>query len=287
MTYRQRKKETALKRLDALRSRHPRHIEARYRRYLLDRVKAVGRIIREEIAEFLEAKAEEIDDYARADSREVIEQEIIRRIAGIHLVIERTWTDREIEDYAAQIAGQLDLYEKRQITRQWKAVVGVDPIFTDRAVRGIMQEFSFVNLRLIKDVPDKLLRQVQHELVDAVREGERASEFQKIVRERLHVAESRARLIARDQIAAMNGALTEVRQRDLGITRYEWSTSEDERVVGTPGGLYPEATNPEMHGNHYERDGQIFEWANPPPDGHPGRPIQCRCVAIPVIEDVI
>lgn len=39
-----------------------------------------------------------------------------------------------------------------------------------------------------------------------------------------------------------------------------------------------------MRPTHAELEGKIFDWDNPPPEGNPGMPIRCRCVAIPVID---
>ena len=268
-----RKEKNRQRRQDALTARHPRHLETRYRRRLLEWIRAIGRLVDEEVQSILARHADEIDYLARTDSQEIIVEEIERRIGGIRVVAERTWTDREIEDFTTEIAGQMDLFEKNQITQQWSAVAGVDPILGDRLTAGLIHEFSMENLRLIKDMPDEFLRQVQDELVDATRSGTRASDFSEIVQERLKVGESRARLIARDQIASMNGALTEIRQRELGITEFVWSASDDERVRDL----------------HDERDGQTFSWDHEfnetPDDGPPGRPINCRCVSVPVIPD--
>ena len=85
------------------------------------------------------------------------------------------------------------------------------------------------------------------------------------------VSARRAALIARDQIGKLNGEIARERQTELGIRRYKWRSSSDERV------------RPE----HADRDGQIFEWSDPPPDGHPGQPVQCRCWAEPLIDDLL
>ena len=92
----------------------------------------------------------------------------------------------------------------------------------------------------------------------------------------------RARLIARDQTSKMNVAINMARQTSIGIEEYIWRTAKDRRVVGTPGGLWPEGNA--MHGNHYKREGKTYRWDNPPHDGHPGWPINCRCYPEPVLD---
>lgn len=80
---------------------------------------------------------------------------------------------------------------------------------------------------------------------------------------------------ADDGINSLNTQLTEKRQVSIGATEYIWRTQRDERVRGDPHGIYPESRP-----SHYERDNQIFNWNNPPVDGHPGEAPGCRCYAV-------
>lgn len=86
---------------------------------------------------------------------------------------------------------------------------------------------------------------------------------------------SRAELIARDQTLKLNSQMTKLRMTSNGITRYTWSTSNDERV----------------RDSHAAVEGEEFGWDNPPPVGsrgekcNPGEDIQCRCVPLPVQTD--
>jgi SPP1 gp7 family putative phage head morphogenesis protein len=70
----------------------------------------------------------------------------------------------------------------------------------------------------------------------------------------------------------MTSSFNEVRQTNAGITHYIWSTSHDERV----------------RASHARLNGETFSWKDPPEvDGeraNPGEPVNCRCVAIPVID---
>lgn len=100
--------------------------------------------------------------------------------------------------------------------------------------------------------------------------GQSVEEIAARLLDRGGVSESRARLIARDQTLKLNGAITQTRQENAGIARYTWSTSLDERV----------------REEHAALEGQEFEWTSPPAVGHPGEDFQCRCVAIPIIDDI-
>ena len=88
---------------------------------------------------------------------------------------------------------------------------------------------------------------------------------------RFDVSESRAALIARDQVGKFYGALNRARQEDLGLTHFVWRTANDERV------------RPE----HVRLDGQRFSWSKLPAEGYPGQPINCRCNADPDVESLL
>lgn len=77
-----------------------------------------------------------------------------------------------------------------------------------------------------------------------------------------------ARRIAEDQHRKLVAALTQMRQMQLGIRKYRWVTRGDDRV----------------RQHHRERNGRVFSWSSPPFDGHPGHPVNCRCVPEAVLE---
>lgn len=123
------------------------------------------------------------------------------------------------------------------------------------------------NVHLISSIPDDMLPEVTQVLANS------ANVRQDLV-QRFDVARSRADLIARDQVLKLNGQVTEHLHRAAGVTRYKWNTSLDERV----------------REGHQELAGTIQSWDSPPDTGqgdfnHPGGDYQCRCVAIPVLDD--
>lgn len=125
------------------------------------------------------------------------------------------------------------------------------------------------NIDLVAHLGQGLRRELDEVLADALQKGSRHELVARRLADRLHVARARARLIARDQLQKYQAQVNEAQQRRAGIERYVWRHSGSGR-------------NPRPE--HLARDGQVFSWTDPPPDGHPGAAIQCRCTAEPVIE---
>lgn len=125
------------------------------------------------------------------------------------------------------------------------------------------------NVNLISKAGRAYAQDVEDIFSDPDTAGLRVEEITKLLVDRGNVAASRAELIARDQVTKLSGDITQLRQQNAGVTSYTWSTSGDERV----------------REEHAARDGQQFDWNSPPDGGHPGEDIQCRCVAIPVVDE--
>lgn len=153
-----------------------------------------------------------------------------------------------------------------------KKLVGISP--SDVRLSSEVAHARDKNIRLVEDAARDYAADVR-ELFDSedvynLRNEELRDRLIEKMKERGEVNESRAALIARDQTLKLNGAMTRIRQTNAGVTSYVWSTSNDERVRDT----------------HKELDGQQFDWSSPPEPGHPGEDYQCRCVAIPVIDEL-
>lgn len=158
---------------------------------------------------------------------------------------------------------------------EFQRVIGVGT--RDLGVSGpTLDAFRDRNVSLIKSLVDRQLTDLASLLQEAESQALRVEELRNRIQERFDVTKSKAQLLARDQVLKFNGQLTEARQTGAGITHYTWSTSNDERVR-------------EMHA---ELDGTVHAWNNPPVisadgrRGHPGDDYQCRCVAIPELDEV-
>lgn len=161
-----------------------------------------------------------------------------------------------------RMSGSVNAANKRGLR-----VVGVQALSDHRVAPEIARRRA-ENVDLVVKAGRAYAESVRGIFDDPENDGLRVEELAAKLRERGDVSESRAELIARDQTLKLNGALTQIRQENAGISSYVWSTSLDERV----------------REEHASLEGQTFAWSSPPEPGHPGEDYQCRCVAIPFIE---
>jgi len=191
----------------------------------------------------------------------------------------------------AQVLGErwaksVSYASKRRLEQSLQRAIGIDAamIFDSPAVHDMVLWSADEAARLIANIPEDYIGRVSQAVVQSIRQ-QPFENGRSLIQELMHIGgytKERAALIARDQTSKMNAVINEARQLSIGIEEYIWRTSEDQRVVGNPSGLYPVGNA--KHGNHYERNGKIFRWDKPPSDGHAGYPIGCRCISIPVVD---
>lgn len=134
-----------------------------------------------------------------------------------------------------------------------------------------LDQVALRNAGLIKGLSDDLVKRVKTVTVNSLVNGETVGSLQKKLKHELGVADTRARLIARDQTSKLNADLNKKRHTQAGVKKYTWRTSQDERV----------------RKRHKRLDGNIYEYgqATGAEQGlEPGQPIQCRCIAQAVVE---
>ncbi len=157
--------------------------------------------------------------------------------------------------------------------RLWR---GVSP-----EVQAVMDRALERNVRLVSSIPVQLLDQVESTVREGIAAGTHVDGLRRALEERFSVAESRAELIARDQIGKLQGQLAEGRARELGVDTYVW------RVSGGPRG------DGRVRPMHLELDGSKQRFSDPPvtnSDGdrnNPGEDFQCRCNAEPDAEALL
>jgi SPP1 gp7 family putative phage head morphogenesis protein len=191
-------------------------------------------------------------------------------IERIGVRIQQVFTPSEIRAAAKRMADGVAAFNKLQFKRVVKSVVGVDVLTAEPWLADALAASAAENVKLISSIGERAETEIEGIAARGVRGGLRWEALSKEIEERIGVAESRAQLIARDQVSKLNGDLTRLRQTSIGVSQYAWRTSQDERV----------------RESHREKEGKVFEWDDPPADtGHPGEDVNCRCTAEMVLPD--
>lgn len=84
------------------------------------------------------------------------------------------------------------------------------------------------------------------------------------------IGSRRAINIATDRSGTLASLVTQANAKALGADKYVWTTVGDDNV----------------RDEHAAREGRTFRFSQPPADGNPGEPINCRCTAQIVIGSV-
>lgn len=181
----------------------------------------------------------------------------------------------QAENIANGFVSRGDAQNHAEVSTNLKNQTGIDLSAYLRNSPNIAEKVNALtagNVQLIKSIRSQYLDKVQNAVMQAMVKGTLNKDLAAQIKDLGKTTEKRAMFIARDQSSKLNAALTQARHEDVGIKKYMWSTSLDERV----------------RDSHADKEGQIFEYANPPADtGHPGHDFNCRCVAIPVLDDVV
>ena len=144
-------------------------------------------------------------------------------------------------------------------------IASISDITVDPRVFEIIKER---NIAALKGITDDMEKRIKAELSEGIVKGEGMNKLAKRISESTTVPMQRARVMARTEtMFAFNTAKDEEFRR-YGIERVEWVAALDERMCPTCGSYH----------------GKIFTMDECPPcPAHPN----CRCVTIPVIDEVV
>ncbi len=146
-------------------------------------------------------------------------------------------------------------------------LIGIGDV-TASIEQGILEGWVTENTQLVRNMNVQQVGKLETLFLRSLRDGSRSAQVVGDVAAILGgdgESINRARLIARDQIGKLDGQLTRQKQTEAGVDGYAWRGALDGRE----------------RPSHVAREGLIFKWNAPPPDGHPGQPVQCRCSAEP------
>jgi uncharacterized protein with gpF-like domain len=186
-----------------------------------------------------------------------------------------------------------------------KEVKGITvlPEITEDMRKSLTEKYT-ENMELyVKDWNPEQIKRLRVMVENNIRKGLNRQDMQDAIMSEFGTTRAKAQFLARNEVSLWLSEMRNERFNDAGIEIYKWSTSNDSRVVGTPGGKWPEPSK--GHGNHYLLQGRICRLDDPTVyadnlkdakagkwksklaigagDKHPGQEYLCRCGMIPVL----
>lgn len=241
----------------------PRSIEIQYTRELLDIVQTERERYRRILRPQLSALVGRLD----ADGASVERAKLI--VEGMKR--ESVLSDDRVAERVRIQGRRISDANRKQLQKQMRQAIGVEVPLRDAGIGDRLRAWTSENVSLIKSIPEETYSKMERTLLSGLNDGKRWEVIAEEIENKFDVSESRAALIARDQVGKFYGDINRERQTELGLTHYFWRTSRDERV------------RPE----HAKREGERFAWDDPPEDGSPGKPINCRCTAEPDMRGLV
>jgi SPP1 gp7 family putative phage head morphogenesis protein len=213
-----------------------------------------------------------------ADLRLDATDDLKKQLTAIADVVDNVIPEKRAKDIAEKAGAQVSTFNKDEINGQMRSTLGIDLLHGEPYLAQQLEMFAEDNARLITSMAATALDDVAGIVMRGARAGTQVGDVADEIRKRFDVVEGKAGLIARDQVGKLNGELTQLRHQAVGVTEYEWSTSRDERV----------------RSRHAELEGTEHRWDDPPVvdektgrKAHPGQDFQCRCTAIPKVDDLL
>ena len=132
------------------------------------------------------------------------------------------------------------------------------------------------NLNLyIKDWTAKSIIELRGKIQNEAFTGRRAESLERMIRDSYGVSQRKAEFLARQETSLLMSKFRETRYGEIGVNKYRWSTSHDERV----------------RSDHRHLNGKVFRFDSPPVSNlktgarnNPGEDFGCRCIAVALVD---
>jgi SPP1 gp7 family putative phage head morphogenesis protein len=193
------------------------------------------------------------------------------------------WSGNRFKSLAQTIARKFVNTANKTNRDRNKRDLGIDLFSGNKELIDYVDASIYDNVRLIESIPSQYLDKVDSIVMTNIRAGNRPGVIAGELLKQFDITESRAKLIARDQTAKINGQLNQLRQVSAGFPYFEWVDSADERVRDRHSAIADKVTK-------YGKG--IYRWDDPPLSDRglpiiPGEDFQCRCIARPVSQDEV
>lgn len=188
------------------------------------------------------------------------------------------------EHFTGSLLGDLNKAAKQNMFEAGQQLfleIGNDDPFTIPDPQVLLQLKKRTNL--LRDVPDEMYKTVQNALVKGLEEGEGRGELSNRVRGVFNdMNRGRANTIAQTETASAYGFGRKHGMTESGVGFQQWLSSADDKVReehAEANGQVVEVDEP------FDVDGEELMYPGDSDGGSAGNVINCRCVAIPVLDE--
>ena len=178
-------------------------------------------------------------------------------------------------DFSKPVEGILKNLDS-QLKESLKEINIIPPKMTDFQKAEVAKNYTYNLNYYIQKWTDSEIITMRKDIEELVLGGYRAKSLEEFFLQRKDISERKAAFLARQETKLLVAEYRKNRFKQAGVSRYRWSTVLDGREREL----------------HRELNGQIFSWDEPPiidartgERGNPSETYNCRCQAIPVIDD--
>lgn len=192
-----------------------------------------------------------------------------------------TSTDFMLNIQADRLVSEFITQVERKVNRTMSGIPTFDVFKDNAALTDALQLATVENGDLIKTLTADEVARVKEIIYNAVRNGDTVKKVTSLIQEE-GLPYKRAKFIAVDQMAKVEGAIRRARQIDAGFKYFKWTTLKDHKV---------RPSHAELANTKTEYGVGIYSWDDLPTiEGrkvYPGSDYHCRCLALPVLTEEV
>jgi SPP1 gp7 family putative phage head morphogenesis protein len=155
--------------------------------------------------------------------------------------------------------------------------VAIVPKFTQGQEKVIAEQYTNNMNLYIQNWSQENIIKLRQNILESTMTGKRSENLINSIVSNYNVSRNKAKFLARQETSLLMSKIREERFKLMGVRKYKWSGAMDQRE----------------RKDHKELQGKIFAWDNPPiidkktgRRANPGEDFGCRCIAIPIIDEL-
>lgn len=189
---------------------------------------------------------------------------------------EDTFNSAKVKVLSSDFVSSVNRSQRVAFAEQVSKIKGFDPTMSEPWLGPFLRTAIEENVSHIKSIPADYHKSIETIVTQGARRGVSLNEMAKQISDQGGVTLRRGKFIARDQLGSIYGDLTKARHQNIGLKKFKWVTSTDERV----------------RDSHMRLHNQIFTWEEGATNERgetiwPGTDFNCRCYAEAIPSELV